>query len=90
MRVRVGDAEFVILRYWDQGFSIDRDDATRVRGLVDLFDGGQHLSRCLVVASEADEGEVSFDIKRRSVPMDRPAADYVMDDPAVAGLIAKA
>ena len=42
MKVRVGDQSFTILRYWDDGFALDADDAPQLRGLVDLYDGGRH------------------------------------------------
>ena len=90
MRVRVGGEEFVILRYWDNGFSIDASHAPQVRGFVDVFDGARHLSQCLVVASEGDAGEAVFDIKRRTHAADGPAIDYVRDDGAPTALIEKA
>ena len=44
MRVRVGDHDFTILRHWENGFSLDAEDAPSLRGLVDVYDGGRHLS----------------------------------------------
>ena len=52
LRVRVGDQTFTILRYWDEGFALDAEDAPQLRGLVDVYDGARHMSQCLIVASE--------------------------------------
>ena len=88
MKIRVGDEEFVILRYWDKGFAVDAEDAAHVRGLVNLYDGGRHLSQCLVVASEADETEATFEVKRETRATDVPPVDYERDVPVA--LIGKA
>ena len=76
MRVKAGDETFTILRYWDQGFALDADDAPNLRGLVDVFDGARHLSQCLIVASEEDGGERVFEFKRATAHTDAPAVDY--------------
>ncbi len=80
MRVKSGDQTFTILRYWDQGFSLDADDAPNLRGLVDVFDGARHLSQCLIVASEEDAGEMVFEFKRATPHSDHPAVDYEVTD----------
>ncbi|NNE79826.1 MAG: hypothetical protein HKN18_06085 [Silicimonas sp.] len=76
MKVRVGDQSFTILRYWDDGFALDADDAPQLRGLVDLYDGGRHLSQCLIIASEEDGGEMVFEFKRATVAADQAPLDY--------------
>ncbi len=86
MRVKAGDQTFTILRYWDRGFSLDAEEAPKLRGLVDVFDGARHLSQCLIVASEEDGGERVFEFKRATPHSETPAVDYeVQDGPA--GLI---
>ncbi len=85
LRVKVGDETFTILRYWDEGFALDADEAPHLRGLVDVFDGARHLSQCLIVASEEEQGEMVFEFKRATPHADRPAVDYeVMPDAPVA------
>ena len=76
MKVRVGDQSFTILRYWENGFALDADDAPQLRGLVDLYDGGQHMSQCLIIASEEDAGETVFEFKRATVAADQAPLDY--------------
>ena len=76
MKVRAGDQTFTILRYWNDGFALDAEDAPKLRGLVDLYDGGRHLSQCLIVAAEEEEGEVVFEFKRSTAASDHVPLDY--------------
>lgn len=76
LRVRVGDQVFTILRYWDEGFALDAGDAPHLRGLVDVYDGARHLSQCLIVASEEDEGEMVYEFKRSTAAFDQAPLDY--------------
>ena len=88
LRVKVGDQTFTILRYWDEGFALDIDDAPSLRGLVDVYDGARHLSQCLIVASEEDEGQMVYEFKRETFTHDAPPLDYERDENAPVGLIA--
>lgn len=85
MKVRAGDETFTILRYWDDGFALDAEDAPKLRGLVDVYDGGRHLSQCLIVASEEDDGEMVFEFKRATAASDHVPLDY---EEAVGGPVA--
>ena len=89
MRLRVGGEDMTILRYWDKGFSVDQADAAHVRGLVDVFDGARHLSRCLVVRSSDEDGETVFEVKTTTRAGDGPPCDFAQDDTLPAGLIGK-
>ena len=90
LRVRAGDRTFTILRSWNDGFSLDSEDAGRLRGHVDLYDGARHLSRALIVASVEDEGETVYEYKRATAVSDRAALDYSKDDEAPVALIGSA
>lgn len=90
MRVKVGDQMFTILRYWDQGFSLDATEAPALRGLVDLYDGARHLSQCLIVASEEEDGQMVFEYKRATAAHDAPPLDYERDENAPVALIGRA
>ncbi len=90
MRVRVGDHDFTILRHWNNGFSLDLDDAPNVRGLVDVYDGARHLSQCLIVASAEENGEMVYEFKRATAATEQPALDYEVDADAPVGLIGRA
>lgn len=88
-RVRVGDHDFTILRYWQDGFALDAEDAPRLRGLVDVYDGARHVSQCLIVASEEDAGEMVYEFKRETAAQDRVPLDYEADANAPVALIQK-
>jgi len=77
MRVRAGDQTFTVLRFWEDGFSLDSDDMPHLRGLVDLIDGGRHVAQCLIIASEEDNGERRFEFKRATLASDNAPLDYV-------------
>ncbi|MDD9921825.1 MAG: hypothetical protein OXQ92_06040 [Boseongicola sp.] len=87
LRVHVGDHAFTILRYWDDGFALDVDDAPHLRGLVDVYDGSRHISQCLIVASEEEAGEMVYEFKRETTATDKAPLDYVKDEKAPIALL---
>lgn len=89
LRVDTDGTTFPVLRVWDGGFAMDLDDAPKLRGLVDLYDGGRHLSRCLIVASEAQEDEMWFDFKRSTPVVERAALDFARDEAAPVALLTR-
>ena len=89
LKVRAGDQTFSILRYWDDGFALDADEAPQLRGLVDVYDGARHMSQCLIIASEEEGGERVFEFKRATVATDNAPLDYERTGP-VALLIHRA
>tara|TARA_R110002012_G_scaffold16187_1_gene62916 strand:- start:127 stop:477 length:351 start_codon:yes stop_codon:yes gene_type:complete len=89
LRLDVDGKVYPVLRVWDGGFAMDLNDAPHLRGVVDLYDGGRHLSRCLIVASEEQEDEMWFDFKRSTRVADRAALDFVRDETAPVALIAR-
>jgi hypothetical protein len=89
LRVRVGDAVFPILRFREDGFSLDVENAPHLRGHVDIFDGARHLYQALIVASEIEGAEMSYEFKRSTAATDRAALDYPRDDAAPSGLIGR-
>lgn len=76
LRIVVGENEYPVLRYTEQGFVMDAETAPKLRGLVDLFDGAKHLSQCLIVASTEEFGERTYEFKRETAHADQPALDY--------------
>jgi hypothetical protein len=89
LRIDVDGKTYPVLRVWNGGFAMDRDDAPHLRGLVDLYDGARHLSQCLIVASEAQDDEMWFDFKRSTAVADRAALDFARDENAPVALIAR-
>ena len=76
-RVDFNGSMYPVLNLWDTGFSIDADTAPHIRGLVDLYEGANHVYRCLIVASEEENGEVKFEFKRSTPSSDKAALDFV-------------
>jgi hypothetical protein len=90
LRVRSGETIIPVLRVWDGGFSLPLNDApSRLRGLVDMYDGTRHLSRCLVIASSAQGDELNFEVKQTTEAGAAPPADFVRDPGGPAALIAR-
>jgi hypothetical protein len=89
LKVRVGDQSFIILRHWDEGFALDKEDAPHLRGLVDLYDGARHLSQCLIVASSEEEEEMIYEYKWATPASDRAPLDYIRDESTPVALIGK-
>jgi len=87
MRVRVDGHDFHILRIWNNGFSLDVDDNPKLRGLVDLYKGEEHVSQCLIVATEEQSGEMRYEYKRQSLPRNSAPLDFVREDGAPAPLM---
>lgn len=87
LRVKVGGKTFAVLDYRNTGFALDLDDAPKLRGLVDLYDGARHLSQCLIVASEEDGHVMRYEFKRATPATDRAPLDFVRDETAPVALI---
>lgn len=87
LRVRAGDGVYPIIRLWDEGFTVERDNADQLRGLVDIYDGARHLYQALIVASQDDGFAMSFDFKRSTAATDRPALDYHLPEDAPVALL---
>ena len=87
LRVRVGDTGFPVLRLWRNGFSVEVERVPPLRGLVDLYDGGIHLYRCLIVASEEEDGEMRYEFKRSTAAADKAPLDHYRDPRAPIALL---
>ncbi len=87
LRVEVGDLSYRVRRAWPGGFAVDASDGAHLRGLVDLFDGGRHLSRGLIVAAAEEGGERIFEFKRMTEATGSQPADFVRAKDAPAGLL---
>ncbi|MEP2531106.1 hypothetical protein [Shimia sp.] len=87
LRVETGEHSFRVLRFQEDGFTLDVEDAPHLRGLVDLYDGGRHFLQCLIVASEEQDGEMRYEFKRATAVTDRPPVDFELGEFVPAGLI---
>ena len=57
---------YPVLRRWASGFSVSAEDVPTLSGVVDLYDGAEHLHQCLITQCEQRDGEIFFTIKRSS------------------------
>ena len=87
LRVVVDGEAFPILRLSSNGFVVPVDGTPRLRGLVDVYDGGRHLWQCLIIAAEADGPEMHYDFKRQTAALTGPALDFARSPDAPAGLL---
>ncbi|MGX9351991.1 hypothetical protein ACS3QZ_12380 [Shimia sp. W99] len=87
LRVEADGRSFRVLRFQEDGFTLDVEDAPHLRGLVDLYDGGRHFLQCLIVASEEEAGEMRYEFKRATQATDKPPVDFEQPEFVPAGLI---
>ena len=87
LRVHVGEDVYPVLRFWEDGFALDADNAPHLRGLVDIYDGGRHLYQALIVASSEEEGELHFEFKRATAAADHAPLDYDRPEDAPIALL---
>lgn len=86
LRVNVDGRIHPVLRLWKTGFALEQE-TPYLRGNVDLYDGGRHLFKCLIVASDDEDGERRYEFKRATAVSERPALDFEVSEDAPAGLI---
>lgn len=89
LRVMAGDDIYPILRFWEDGFSLDADQVTHLRGLVDIYDGARHLYQSLIVASDVAEGELICVMKRSTAALEKAPLDFDRDENAPIALIGR-
>ena len=82
LRVQVGDDIHPVLTLWKNGFSVEAAVAPHLGGLVDLYDGANHLYQCLIIASEAEAGEMRYEFKRLTQAHDQAPLDFYRDPEA--------
>lgn len=87
LRIEADGQRLSVLRAWDGGFALPAGTSPNLRGLVDLYDGARHLSRCLIVASEEEAGERRFELKVVNEACSEQPLDFVRDEDAPVGLI---
>ncbi len=86
-RVKFDGNMYPVVDLWDNGFSVESEDAPQMRGLVDIFEGPTHLSRCLIIASDEKNGEVSFEFKRSTLVEDQAPLDFALRSDAPIALL---
>ncbi|WP_278924124.1 MULTISPECIES: hypothetical protein [Pseudophaeobacter] len=87
LRVAVDGGYFPVLRTWKNGFSVEEAFVPQLRGLVDIYDGARHVSQCLIVASEAEGGEMRYEFKRSTAAAASAPLDFYRAPDAPVGLL---
>ena len=75
-RLVAENASWPILRLWDTGFALTQDDAPKLRGFVDIYEGDAHLFQCLIVASEMSGSEMHCTFKRMTAIRSTAPLDF--------------
>ena len=58
-----GGVYYPVLRRWATGFAVRAGEAPELSGVVDMYDGAEHLSQCLITGKDAANGEIVFSVK---------------------------
>ena len=89
LRVEANGRSHRIIRMLPEGFVLDRTDAPQLRGLVDIFDGGRHVSQCLIVASDTDGHRIRYEFKRNTSALDGAPLDFERAENAPIALLGR-
>lgn len=76
LTIHVGEEAYPILRLFDRGFEVDRENTPNLRGLVDIFDGPRHLAQALIVATAEGDGVMRYEYKRNTQAADKAPLDF--------------
>ena len=87
LKIKTDLESFSVLRLWHNGFSLEAGTAPGLRGLVDIYDGEQHLYECLIIASDQENGELRFEFKRNTVVTDQAPVDFYRAENAPVALL---
>lgn len=90
LRIYLDGQAYPVLRMWKTGFAIAPENAPKLRGLIDLFDGSVHLFQCLIVASQEEDGEMHYEFKRATAVSTAAALDFEKLPEAAVALITDA
>ncbi len=85
--VHVGDAVYPILQYAEEGFALDAENAPKLRGLVDIYEGPRHLYQALIVASAIEGDRMRYEFKRNTAASDRAPLDFYQEQEAPIALL---
>ena len=85
--VHVGEEVYGIHLLCDDGVAMNAEDAPKIRGHVQIYDGARHLYQALVVTSREEEGERVFEFKWSQPAASGPAPDYVIAKDSPAGFL---
>lgn len=77
-----------VLRLWSKGFAVETaEDAPRLRGLVDIYDGARHVCQALIVLDVDADGERVYEFKRNTAALDSAPLDFERPEDAPVALL---
>lgn len=89
LRVEANGVSLPVVRMLSEGFVVEQGLETRLRGLVDLYDGGRHISQCLIVAASQDGDMMRYEFKRNTSATDGVPLDFVRAENAPIALLGR-
>ena len=89
LRINLDGRIYPVLQLRKTGFTVAAEDAPNLRGLVDLYDGANHLFQCLIVASEQEGDQMHYEFKRATAVAAGAALDFAKAPDAPAALLTK-
>ncbi|MEQ9261257.1 MAG: hypothetical protein RIG84_19385 [Roseovarius sp.] len=89
LRVKAGNEIHPVIHAWDNGFALEREVASHLRGRVELYDGMTLLSQCLIVASDEDGDLMRFEYKRMTEARGEQPVDFERAENAPVALIGR-
>ena len=89
LRVEANGQSLPVVRMLNDGFVVEQGTEKRLRGLVDLYDGGRHVSQCLIVAASQDGDLMRYDFKRNTLAVDGAPLDFARDVNAPLALLGR-
>lgn len=87
LRVRIGETLLPLVSLQAHQFVIEAAPGVRLRGFVDIYDGGRHILHGLVVATRQEGGQILCDFKRMSSVHAQAPLDYWRDESLPAGYL---
>ena len=87
LRVGVGEPTYPVLKLSEDGFLVDASAVPPLRGLVDLYDGTNHLRHALILLSEEEDGIVRYEYKLSPAPAKDAPLDFYRDPQAPVALL---
>ena len=76
LSVEAGGVHYPVLRRWAAGFAVSAGDVPALDGVVDLYEGAEHLGQCLIKGRETVGEERVFTVKRAAT-LDYAAASEI-------------
>ncbi|KEJ90986.1 hypothetical protein [Sulfitobacter donghicola] len=68
LSVEAGGIHYPILRRWETGFAAAADKVSNLSGVVNMFEGAEHVHQLLITGQEVVDDQVVFSVKQAVEP----------------------